>query len=1350
MTEQTEATEEQPLAPKPPKRRRWRRWALVFALLPLVTVLITVVFVATLPTFVTPEMLREEAQTVGTEMLGADVQIGRIAYHPATGLELFDVVVGPPEGFTRDVFRAKRIAVRYDLSNIAGSRVRVEEVAVDAPHAVIETIGGRRNVEVLVENLTKGAEPKPDEPDEPPKPASGPLSPIDVDVSKVWLGPLVFELYGEGPNVRLDGLTVDAKASLDAKELFASLRVGLEQGDEPNVSADVPGEQPIHADVRLGTDVTYEVRATTTDGLGLVESKLKIATAGTANVKLGDRELPAAMFSARNDVRIDTGADVVVVEPVTVTFQDHPIVSARAELTGIKASLDELLGPVAGHALAMGLGIEKKRPAKLSVKVKELAAPLDELGPFAAVFAPGVRAGGDITITADAAGSPSSFVAGAPDALFAKVELAGVSGAEASAKAAAAGVGGLVTLTRRADGSRYDVKGAIDVAALRQGPQRVNGTHVDLAADVAALTYPLPGVLSATVGVTVASVAAPPAVVDGLTAGVTVLGRDLFDDNRPEDDPIRVTARVAPKRVRVSQPGQKIDVRRVGVDVTAAIDRVLTPARLPITYDVRGRVGRVGMSDGTAVTRTKLRLRGTVGDPRAPTPFDARAKLSVGVAELVAAGANVQDLDVGVDLVASRIAAHRPRKFPGPPPPMLPATVKVGVTVEAPTVTGAHEAIGDYEAALSLDTKVDVDVVRGKAKLTKLDVAWPGVFSMGAAGAASDVYDPRPVVTLDAKVRPVDLAAAIAKLPPGLLASTPKLAASGRVSADLSVDGRVPGPIETIDLTKPPIDVRVGVQLDEVAANSPTQGLDVAGLTGSLEAALGRGRADVNLKGWVGRVAVDREDTKTPGVVQDVSLALDAGLLDGVWALRTSGGAGGVTVDGNPMGLASFELRAKHPPGGGVDLERVHLAVGASEARGIRFDATGRLAKETFGVLRPKLSIDGTVDLDLVRPFVPELAKSKGVVGARFSVDATGGGIVDLEGALELEGVHHAADQIVVEDATGRLPFSQRLVLPPPTLDEGRLAATGMLGDDLEARLEELAARFGRARATLDADDILVDAPRTADHQALRPYRTKRGPQLAIKSISVGTTKLADVLVEASFGAGLFRLDRFEAGLWEGDVFGDAALQLTSDLDVKLRTRGTITNLNIDEPYSIGKGIAPLTDPDDKEKYRASATYDLEFGLRDRTVNGNVDVFRISRDLVDRMLGAIDPAGESDATKALGYSEWIGLRPVGAKIWIAHNLLNVQFDFKRLWLRVHDDTWNPLYFLISTLTIPVRFVTIPTIGGLWVVPTLNGAIRRVSLSNVIGPMIDEMGIERRLLIVRPFVVSGDTAVVTKE
>ncbi|CAN0596027.1 unnamed protein product, partial [Laminaria digitata] len=88
----------------------------------------------------------------------------------------------------------------------------------------------------------------------------------------------------------------------------------------------------------------------------------------------------------------------------------------------------------------------------------------------------------------------------------------------------------------------------------------------------------------------------------------------------------------------------------------------------------------------------------------------------------------------------------------------------------------------------------------------------------------------------------------------------------------------------------------------------------------------------------------------------------------------------------------------------------------------------------------------------------------------------------------------------------------------------------------------------------------------------LRPYRRRHGADLRAERLSFDRYNLESVIAEARWQGGVLRLDHFAAELWDGSLLADMAIQLTPELDLRARMRGTMSNLNLDIPYALATG----------------------------------------------------------------------------------------------------------------------------------------------------------------------------------
>ena len=1367
-----------PEAPEPeasvaarPPRRRWWLWALLASPLLLIAALLSLILF--LPQLLPGERLRDEAMFALGELLGVSVRIEEVRYHPLTGAELLGLTVGPPEGFERDLFRARRLALRYDLSGLLRGRLAVREVALEDAHLVLETRGGQRNVDVIAARFASGA-PETQEPEAPSAPLRGPLSPLELTLERLLLGPVRLELAGEGPHAELSGVVFRGSGAVTPEriDLGFELVVGPAEAEASNLRLALAAEdaagQPLEATATLRFRQGLELAALGSDGLVVQRvgagTHLELALA----TRWGASELSPLALGAEAALVLDGAADRLALERLELTLDETSIASGRFGVEGLHALLLEVMGAAPGEALAATLGLSPRHPTAVAkLELAHLALPLDTLAPHAAPFVPDLRFGGRLAVEElRVEGTGAELVAGTPAQLAGRIsfdELTFAQGADLNL----ARLAGALELSRAepdalaGGASPYALAGALELGRVRQGPTRVGSGRVELEVGVTALAHPPPGPLRARLAVALEDLVAEAATVGRVELEANVSGDDVLHAPRSAEVPVEVALRAAAARVRL-HGGEELP--EVVVLARARPLEVLAPSPAPIGFEVSVKAPRF-VSPELAVVGLGLQLAGTVEDPRRGEPFDLTSSAELTIAEVELPQAGLQRLRLKLD---QRFEGVAERRLPGPGKPearaqgergrvasapsepgpagLLPARAHFDVELSIPRVVGKGAELVGFESALSATARVAADLEQGRAEIPRFDLNLGEALRVELSGRARRIFAPTPHLEVQLAVPRLDLEKTVALVPPALRGEARDLTATGVLSATLGIQGRAPGPKEALSLENVPFQGDLALKMEGVGLTSAALGLHVEALSGRLGGRVESGKATASAD-----VTLARASQTTPegtAAVEQLRLTTALGFDDRVWSVTSGLQARAVQVPGKAgeQGGAVFRLAATYPQRGDIDVRLLHVEVPAA---GIELDASGRLRRQKFGTLRPELSVLGRIDLERLRAFVPELEGATGRLEARLDVRSPNATAADIEGLLTLDGVSFVApDGLVLENATGRLPVAQRVVLPEPRFDLRVASARGAFEDDLEARLDELAARFVRARALLDAENILLVAPRTADHQAMRPYAGVRGAELRIERVAVGRALLEDVIMEGAWRSGVLRLDRLQTRLWEGDILGDLALQLTGDLNLRTRMRGTLTALNLDVPYAAAKGIPAVTKASQKELYKASATMDMAFALRERSVNGRVDVLRLSKPLVERLFGAIDPTGESAAVRALALSERAGVRPTSAKIWISHNLLNAQVDWERLWVHLHYESAHPVDLLLDTFFFFVRPVLIPTLGGLYVIPSVNAPIHRISISSDLEQAIRDSGLEAKLQGLADHVISGERAAVS--
>lgn len=511
-------------------------------------------------------------------------------------------------------------------------------------------------------------------------------------------------------------------------------------------------------------------------------------------------------------------------------------------------------------------------------------------------------------------------------------------------------------------------------------------------------------------------------------------------------------------------------------------------------------------------------------------------------------------------------------------------------------------------------------------------------------------------------------------------------------------------------------------------------GLRVAGLDGRSHARYD-GPQSAEL-GW--RLQAAELESDVAGSAQGLTATGTATLdVEGARLRASVRGAEGRAAAGLGLADARVEVDVRHPRGRGVELRAARLAL--PEA-GVYASVDGALESGAYGTLQPRLSVSATVAPARLAEVSSILASSAGVSTARITVEPTSRSAWRVYGEVGADGLSVDASSWAVEGLRGRIPFDQTFAVEPPRFRREVAAARGLLGDDLEARLGELAERAAAARAQLDRRDILVDAPVTADYQALRPYGRPPAPDVVAQELRLGSTRLRDVVFEAEYGGGLLLVRRLAFAVWQGDVLLDAAVQLTPDRDLQARARGTATRINLDIPYAAVEGRAPNLDEGGRGPYTTSGVLDLRFALRDRQINGTADLERVTKKLLERAFGALELESARSALKWLELSERFGVRPTKGKIWISNNLLSAEFDWERLWIHVAYRSPAPWDILVDTFFIAGRLATVPTVGAS-IINIVNTAIRRFSIGNIIDRMVVESGLLDVLAPLDPYLAS---------
>lgn len=1297
-----------------------------------------------LPLIVPPDLVRDEIVRAVTEATGAELEIRALEYDPLSGLRLDGIRLGPPEGFERDTFTAERLEVRYDLSGVLGRKIVVEEVTLESPTFVLETRGGRTNVDAILEAIAKASPPAEDEPPPERAPAGGPLVPVDVVLEGLEIGPLTVELAGEGPTGQVSQAFLLASGRVGRARIDLDARLETRPGPGPGLALRLPAspEQPsarVEGDLALGLDVA--IAADSSEGLALeaLEGSLALAP----RLSLWRDEAPLAPLAAAFalGLALEPPKDSLRITPLTLELGTGPTpkldlaLDAGLEVRGLAPALEGQLGALAAAGIADGIGLPASEgPAALALEVRRLVAPLSVLSPYAELFLPRARMSGEAGVRGlRLEGTPEALTQGRPAVAEGRLFFDEVQVDLPSRGVALSRLDGDLELTRAPEQGRLRLAGGVDLAGVSAPGARVRGGRVELDAEVPRLGYPIVGESAFGLSVSLSGVEAPNARVGQATLAARIRGEDVLGTARDGLAPVEASATFEAFEV-VAKTGTAAPYRVEAMQarLQARPQRLLAPNEGRIPVEMSLRIPAASGPGALSVREARLEADVALEDPRLRVPGGTRAKLELSARRLAQGPVVTEGLRVKLDLDASSAQVRGGGPLAGL---TVPEQVAARLDASIARLAGRGPWQG-LETPAALEISARARPAAGRVRVPKLAARLGDALVVEGQASVRRGLSKSPWAKLALDLERAELSPLVARLPPAWLAGFEDARAEGQVKASLRFEGEPLALTAGVDLRSAPVELDASVDFSQVALTSTVGGLELAGLDGRAGARLGEGGVSVSNDLELARLELGELDARRS--VRGVRMSQRAGFRQGEWLAESTITAdrveGAMTGAGEVAGLSS-ELLARYVPGGAFELPRMSLH--ASSA-GVDVEAQGRLGRGRYGVLVPALEGRAQIDFDRLRALLPALEGLSGRLQAEISLEPEPDDRYALAGGVELLGFGYRDPRTRVEDAYGRVPLEQSLALPPPRFDERVARAKGSLGDDLEARIAEMQGRFLAAKGLFSAQDVLLTPPRHADHDALRPFRRREGADLRAARVVFDRYQLESVVAEARWASGMLRLDHFEAALWDGDVLADMVVQITPDLDLRARARGTVTELNLDIPYVLAAG-KPASEATEGDEYTTSAVMDLSFALKTRSLNGRIEITKVSLPLVERLFVGLDLSGGGGALRALSLSERVGVRPVAAKVWIAQNLLNVQFDWQRLWVHAYfPSLWlSPIDFALIFL----RPALIPTLGGLYVIPTVNGAIHRLSLSGFLDPILEQQQLEARLQALGPYVAA---------
>ncbi len=387
---------------------------ILFTFLSLFLLIILVVLVALFPPI---GLFRDTIANKAGETLGVEVRIGDIDISTLSHIVLKDIYVGPPQGgYTRPVFEMKELALRYSVIGAAFSNeVVVEEILIDSPHAALETINGKTSIDAMLANLPP-SEPKPEEPEEVEEPETpGEPSPFKITLKKLTIRDVrAFADIGTHV-VDFHSLGVDISGFFSQLESHFDVAVNI---------AGEPGKPNIHFEQRGAGELPGQTQGGAEEEQLPATDKGEEATAATAENTADKPETSAIPnpVPVKADIelalKIDVAADHVLepkadvkldfmlkshsidtiwkLEPLQLNLNVEAVADMKEDSAEVKRisfsfNREEMINL---RAALKGL-IEQKN---IDVFIERIRLPLDAFSPYIRPFVPDTEVGGEIAV----------------------------------------------------------------------------------------------------------------------------------------------------------------------------------------------------------------------------------------------------------------------------------------------------------------------------------------------------------------------------------------------------------------------------------------------------------------------------------------------------------------------------------------------------------------------------------------------------------------------------------------------------------------------------------------------------------------------------------------------------------------------------------------------------------------------------------------------------------------------------------------------------------------------------------------------------------------------------------------
>ena len=1231
------------------------------------------------PYFVSRDVLKNQAQTLLSQQLKVPVTVGQVKFGWMFGLELKNLIVGAPEGFEKDLLKIAWLRMDWRLSDTFDNKISIQNLRMSKIKAAYETKHGRSNWVEFINGLSTGTSKKNTE-------AAKTFGSVGVKIESAELGPIDLDISTEQQSHIIRHVSLKADLSLEPKWLAGNIHINLRENKDPFYSFSDRGNNYLEKYGEALLDISFSASP---GSLEKISAKLRFDTQTKVFAPNGEiiSELPT---DGRLVLSYSKEISQWNLSRFALQSEQRPILQANASLT----DLDDL-----------------------SFHVKQFSLPLSGANAFFDLLRldtsiSGLLGAQDVKID----GSISRWLNGEDPKISGVVSLTNTNVDNPQLR-----IGGLTTTASISAGAEQNSEHG-SLVLLNAYWRDFESEGLNISSGEISSTARLQSLNPRSYIELDTQIAADHLGFAGISLddfNIELLAKTRCElalntllpttKNRPKALWIDPYCQRRPLDIEVSLRSNQGIIRRtllnlygLKIEAKSKFSDIQRPYEIPVKASVSLNKG-VGLF---LAQRLKADIDGLISLPDGVSndelSFAADLALrarSLGTAAYQFLGARLK----------SHIQTYKDKR----------AGYGAQVNLVSKKAYWSSHNEKRYVTPLHLRASLWSNKSWSNQRLLVRRLSLGSVLS-ATATASRQVLFGKSQYKADANFKEIQLDLLHVLLPKPWR------------GAWLSSEGKADLRLRT---TTHPAGVGVALDLTPKSATASfSDGWGFEGLKGRLKADLfipyyspefSRFREDSLKKKTqryylTAKVFADRFWQLDNFELRQVTVASELNLVDGLSSrARLDVKSKQLVADkylAGELADATFGFDLYYEPYKSLTVPRLEFGIGSL---GLELTSKVGLYRGDYGVIRPDFRVQAGIDLDLVTRWMKKVLGSDsglGFVGGqgKLAVDGIMAASSDdrylLEGSIAVDSLSWLTGELAIVKAHGRIPWKQWVRIPKP-LGLRKTRQPGLLRDDFEERLVELSERFSRYQLEVGAQDIRADAPSSADHRSLVPYQS-RGSSIKADSIRFGQIELKSMKLEGMIKDGICRIDRMLADLWDGAVESDLALQITPELDVRFRGRGIFTDIDLEIPFARLQRRVPSKDGSDA--YLASGTWDLAVGLQQRSLHGHAEVFRLSPELLERLLVVAGLQEQEGTFSAVGLATIFGLKPEKARVQVTNNLFSLRvYDWDRRIFGWRVDSVGS--FIGDVVATPLRLLSVLSIGPS-VISQVNDRFRRVSLS----------------------------------